>query len=123
MTTEEPRDLALERLYELDSRIEEVVVDDLPPRAARMVLGVTEQREMLDHKIEDASENWSIARMPMIDRAILRLSLWELENEPGTPTAVIVSEAVRLAGTYSTARSGSFVNGVLAALAKSVRGS
>ncbi|HEY5889218.1 MAG TPA: transcription antitermination factor NusB [Acidimicrobiia bacterium] len=123
MTTEEPRDLALERLYELDSRIEEVVVDDLPPRAARMVLGVSEQREMLDHKIEDASENWSIARMPMIDRAILRLSLWELENEPGTPTAVIVSEAVRLAGTYSTARSGSFVNGVLAALAKSVRGS
>ena len=122
MTTGEPRDLALERLYELDSRIEEVAVDDLPPRAARMVLGVSEQREMLDHKIEDASENWSIARMPMIDRAILRLSLWELENEPGTPTAVIVSEAVRLAGTYSTARSSSFVNGVLAALAKSVRG-
>lgn len=121
MSTQEPRDLALERLYELDSRIEEVSVEDLPPRAARMVSGVSEQRESLDHKIEDASENWSIARMPMIDRAILRLSLWELENEPGTPTAVIVSEAVRLAGTYSTARSGSFVNGVLAALAKSVR--
>lgn len=121
MSMQEPRDLALERLYELDSRIEEVSVEDLPPRAARMVSGVSEQRESLDHKIEDASENWSIARMPMIDRAILRLSLWELENEPGTPTAVIVSEAVRLAGTYSTARSGSFVNGVLAALAKSVR--
>lgn len=121
MSSQEPRDLALERLYELDSRVEEVSGEDLPPRAARMVSGVSEQRESLDHKIEEASENWSIARMPMIDRAILRLSLWELENDPGTPTAVIVSEAVRLAETYSTARSGSFVNGVLASLARSVR--
>jgi N utilization substance protein B len=105
----------------MDSKAEEVSVEDLPPRAARMVVGVSEQRESLDHKIEQASENWSIARMPMVDRAILRLSLWELENEPGTPTAVVVSEAVRLAGTYSTSRSGSFVNGVLASLARSVR--
>jgi N utilization substance protein B len=121
MTSNEPRDLALVRLYEMDSKAAEVSVEDLPPRAARMVVGVSEQRESLDHKIEQASENWSIARMPMVDRAILRLSLWELENEPGTPTAVVVSEAVRLAGTYSTSRSGSFVNGVLASLARSVR--
>jgi N utilization substance protein B len=121
MTSNEPRDLALVRLYEMDSKAEEVSVEDLPPRAARMVVGVSEQRESLDHKIEQASENWSIARMPMVDRAILRLSLWELENEPGTPTAVVVSEAVRLAGTYSTSQSGSFVNGVLASLARSVR--
>ncbi len=121
MTSNEPRDLALVRLYEMDSKAEEVSVEGLPPRAVRMVLGVSEQRESLDHKIEEASENWSIARMPMVDRAILRLSLWELENEPGTPTAVVVSEAVRLAGTYSTSRSGSFVNGVLASLARTVR--
>jgi transcription antitermination protein NusB len=121
MTPEEPRDLALKRLYEIDTRPEAIPVEDLTDRAARMVTGVTTQRESLDHQIESASEHWSVARMPVVDRAILRLALWELENEPGTPTAVILSEAVRLAETYSTARSSSFVNGVLSALAKSVR--
>jgi transcription antitermination protein NusB len=121
MNGSEPRDLALERLYEIDSRYEDDSTEGLSPRVARMVRGVTESREELDKEIEAASEHWAVARMPMVDRAILRLSLWELKNDPDTPTAVIVSEAVRLAGTYSTSRSGSFVNGVLAALAKRVR--
>jgi N utilization substance protein B len=86
-----------------------------------MVSGVVGDAESLDTEIEEASEHWSVARMPLIDRAILRLGLWELRNEPGTPTSVVVSEAVRLANTYSTGRSGSFVNGVLATLARSVR--
>ncbi len=55
--------------------------------------------------------------MPVIDRAILRLGLYELRHL-STPAAVVVNEAVRLAKTYSTQRSGSFVNGVLAALAE-----
>lgn len=121
MTETEPRDLALERLYEIDSRYTEEATEGLSPRVERMVQGVIDSREELDVEIEAASEHWAVARMPMVDRAILRLGLWELRNEPDTPAAVIVSEAVRLAGTYSTARSSSFVNGVLAALAKSVR--
>ena len=60
--------------------------------------------------------------MPVLDRNILRIGLYELENDRDTPTAVIVAEAVRMAQTYSTERSGSFVNGVLAALAQDVRG-
>jgi transcription antitermination protein NusB len=59
--------------------------------------------------------------MPVIDRSILRIGLFELRYEKGLPTAVIVAEAVRLARTYSTERSGSFVNGVLASLARSSR--
>ena len=51
--------------------------------------------------------------MPVIDRSILRLGLYELRHVTDTPTAVVVSEAVRLAKTYSTERSGAFVNGVL----------
>lgn len=117
----EARDLALEKLYELDGRHGESDDEDLPPRVRRIVEGVQANREQLDNQIEAASKHWSIARMPMIDRTILRLSLWELTNEPATPTAVVVSEAVRLANTYSTGRSGAFINGVLAALAKSVR--
>jgi N utilization substance protein B len=116
----ESRDLALEALYEFDAR-GETETGQLPDRAAAMVEGVLRDRERLDHEIEAASEHWSVARMPAVDRTILRLGLYELESQPDTPTAVIVSEAVRLAQTYSTEKSGAFVNGVLAALARAVR--
>lgn len=117
----EARDLALECLYELDSRNDQAELEGLNPRVHRLVSGVMADRESLDADIEAASQHWSISRMPIVDRAILRLGLWELRNDPDTPIAVVVSEAVRLAGTYSTGRSSSFVNGVLATLAKDVR--
>jgi N utilization substance protein B len=60
--------------------------------------------------------------MPVVDRAILRLGLYELRYETDTPAAVVVAEAVRLAKTFSTERSGAFVNGVLATLAEQERG-
>ena len=116
----EPRDVALEALYELETRGAHEL-EGLTGRAARLVAGVLENREDLDHEIESASDNWSVARMPVIDRSILRLGLFELRHDKNVPTGVIVSEAVRLARTYSTERSGSFVNGVLASLARSTR--
>lgn len=115
----ETRDLVLEALYCHETRGESP--SDIGGRAEKLVNGVIEAREELDRSIEAASEHWSVARMPLIDRNILRLGLHELQSEPGTPVAVIISEAVRLAGTYSTERSASFVNGVLATLAKSIR--
>lgn len=115
----EARDLALEALYEYETRGE--VVSELGGKAGRLAHGVIDQRELLDQVIEEASEHWSVARMPVIDRNVLRLALYELQNEPETPSAVIISEAVRLAQTYSTERSGSFVNGVLSTLATDVR--
>jgi N utilization substance protein B len=116
----EPRDLALEALYQWETNGSEPVA--VSGRARRLVDGVLERREQLDHLIETASEHWSVARMPVIDRSILRIGLYELLEEEDVPTAVVVSEAVRLAKTYSTERSGSFVNGVLATLANEVRG-
>ncbi len=115
----EARDLALEALYEYETRGE--LLAELDGRARKLAQGVVDDREALDHLIEEASEHWSVARMPLIDRNILRLGLHELKSEPDTPSPVIISEAVRLAQTYSTERSGSFVNGVLATLATSVR--
>ena len=58
--------------------------------------------------------------MPVVDRTILRLALYELLHE-STPTAVVLNEAIELAKRYSTRRSGSFVNGVLSTLAGQVR--
>jgi len=93
-------------------------VADLPARAQRYVDGVWEHRTDLDRRIGDAAKGWRIERMPAVDRNILRLSLYEL-TYTDTPVGVVISEAVELAKTYSTAKSGAFVNGVLAKLAAS----
>jgi transcription antitermination protein NusB len=119
--SEEPRDLALENLYQVEISGDTSDVEALTGKVGFLVRGVLDHREELDHEIESASEHWSVARMPVIDRSILRLGLFELRHSRETPTAVVVSEAVRLAKTYSTERSGAFVNGVLASLARSTR--
>lgn len=116
----ETRDLALEYLYELESRGE----TSEPPagRVAELVEGISGHIDALDREIEVASQHWSVARMPAVDRNILRLGLYELRQHLGTSTGVIISEAVRLAQTYSTEKSATFVNGVLSNLAKNVEG-
>jgi N utilization substance protein B len=88
-----------------------------PSKTARMVKGVHDHLVELDAALDEVSTRWRVARMPPVDRSILRLGLYELRFEPKTPMAVVVSEAVRLARMYSTERSGAFVNGVLARLA------
>ncbi|MCI0678039.1 MAG: transcription antitermination factor NusB [Actinobacteria bacterium] len=118
MSAREPRDQALECLYTHE------MTGERPPasgRAAKLVNGVLADLEGLDRRIEDVSEHWAVSRMPVIDRNILRMALFELESEPGVPTAVVVAEAVRLASTYSTERSATFVNGVLSSLARRTR--
>ena len=117
--TVEARDLALERLYEYETRGE--VDSDTGGRAGAIVAGVIGDLDALDELIESVSEHWSVARMPVIDRNVLRIGAHELRHDAATPTAVIVAEGVRLAQTYSTEKSPAFVNGVLAALAKSIR--
>lgn len=62
-----------------------------------------------------------MARMPALDRAILRLGTYELTHRPEVPIAVVIDEAVELAKRFSTDDSGRFVNGVLAAIGRSVR--
>ena len=67
------------------------------------------------------SEHWSLDRMPVVDRALLRLGTYELGWCPGVPTAVAITEAVELAKQYSTKDSGRFVNGLLSRIAAELR--
>ena len=124
----EARERALALLYEAETKdvSPSEVLAALPvapdPFAADLVRGVGDASAELDARIGAVSKGWTVARMPAIDRALLRVGLYELLYEPDTPTAVIINEAVELAGRFSTDDSSRFVNGVLSKLAADVRG-
>lgn len=111
------RERALIALYEADQLRSAPSTGELGERARAITSGVWEQRDTLDDEIGRAATGWRVERMPPVDRNVLRIALWEMRNRPDTPVPVVISEAVRLAKTYSTARSGGFVNGVLSKLA------
>jgi N utilization substance protein B len=123
----EARERALSLLYEAEAKGQAPgeVVRELPvapePFAAALVEGVGSRAEEIDGLISRHSIGWALERMPAVDRALLRMATFELLSRPDVPTAVVLSEAVALAGSYSTDDSGRFVNGVLAAIAGEVR--
>jgi N utilization substance protein B len=82
-----------------------------------LVEGVTEHADEIDRTITEASTDWSIERMPAVDRNILRIGVYELRYVEAVPTAVALSEAVSLARELSTDDSPAFVNGVLGKIA------
>lgn len=81
--------------------------------AKQCVAGVTENGQEIDDTLETYAQGWTIARMPALDRAILRLATWEILFNDQVPDAVAVDEAVELAKEYSTDDSAGFVNGLL----------
>ncbi len=89
--------------------------------ACQIVLGAENHRDEIDALVRKYSEHWSLERMPVVDRALLRLGTYELGWVPDTPTGAIITEAVELAKQYSTKDSGRFVNGLLARIADDVR--
>ena len=121
------RERALGLAYESELRALSTpdLLADLPAEpdeyTRQLVLGIDEHRDEIDALIRKYSEHWSLERMPVLDRALLRLGTYELAWVPDTPTAVVITEAVELAKEYSTKDSGRFVNGLLARIAVDVR--
>lgn len=116
----EARERAISLLYEAETKAvtPQSILDDLPllpaAYALELVQGVSESVDSLDKALNRHSDSWSVSRMPAMDRAILRVALFEL-RAGSAPPAVVLDEAVELAKEYSTENSGRFVNGVLAA--------
>jgi N utilization substance protein B len=81
--------------------------------AATLVMGTVKEAPALDALIVQHLQHWRLERLAVIDRAILRMAAWELQNEPGTPPAVVLNEALELARRFSTEESVRFINGVL----------
>lgn len=85
-----------------------------------LVEGVFDKLSLLNEKIESVSEHWTLGRMPVIDRCVLRLAAFEILYSE-MPKKIIINEAIELAKKYSTEHSGSFVNGILDKLAATAR--
>ena len=81
--------------------------------AREIVQGVVDNHEEIDDLLETYSQGWALDRMPNLDRAILRVAVWEILHNPDVPDAVAVNEAVELAKEYSTDDSPGFINGLL----------
>jgi N utilization substance protein B len=126
-TRRESRERALSLLYEAECKsvAPADVLADLPvapdPFAAELVTGVGRHLERIDALITRFARDWTIERMPWIDRNVLRLAIFELVERTDVPTGAAISEAVELARRYSTEEAARFVNGMLGAIAAEVR--
>ena len=127
------RELALQMLYEHDvsgtepqemfRRSDELrqASESIQDFARRLVSGTLRHREDLDAIISRQADNWRLARMPVVDRNILRLALFELLHEPETPRPVVIDEALEIAKRFSTPKSSQFINGILDGVLKATR--
>jgi N utilization substance protein B len=126
-TRREARERALELLYEADAKgiTPEAVMTDLPVApdefASDVVRGVGAHLAEVDELLRRFAKGWTLERMPVIDRTLLRMATYELGHRPDVPTASIINEAVELAKRYSTDDSGRFVNGMLGRIADELR--
>ncbi|MDQ4129768.1 MAG: transcription antitermination factor NusB [Actinomycetota bacterium] len=128
----EARRRALEVLYEADVRRRDIAdtlqrtisdphAEPLDDFARGLVEGVAKGCEEIDGLIASHAHGWSVSRMPIIDRNILRLGVYELLDATDTPPAVVIDEAVELAKEMSTEDSPRYINGVLSAVLRSSR--
>ena len=119
------RALALQALYEVDSvghEIEEVVTHLLAKGGlseengafvCELVSGVIQNKEKIDENIQSLAPAWPLEQIPVVDRNILRLAIFEILLDNKVPVKVAINEAVELAKTFGGDNSSRFVNGVL----------
>lgn len=122
------RKRALDILFESEARGEDPrtvlaarrETDDAPPvsdYAALLIEGVVSHQERIDQLLAEHAEGWTVARMPAVDRTLLRIGVYELLWVDEIDDPVAITEAVELARTLSTDDSPRFVNGVLGGIA------
>jgi N utilization substance protein B len=126
------RKRAVDILFESDLRgldplallAERVGAPDLPPisdYAVSLVNGVVAHQQDIDRMLAEQARGWTVERMPAVDRAVLRLGVFELLFSDEVDDAVAIDEAIELAKSLSTDDSPRFVNGVLGTLARQAR--
>ena len=97
-----------------DTEIEDKKYSDI------LINGIKVHQVQIDSMISDSLTNWTLDRIPRVDRNILRVAVYELLFQKDVPVNVVISEAVKLAEDLSTDDSASFVNGTLANISKKI---
>jgi transcription antitermination protein NusB len=102
------------------------VIDSLAiapePMVSELVVGVSDTAQVLDEQISAALDSsWSLARLAILDRIVLRIGTYELMYRDQVPTGAAINEAVEMAKLFSGPEAGRFVNGVLSGVSRSVR--
>ena len=132
MSRIETREHAMEFLFQSDFRnvpisdqIElfreanpEIIEDE--PYFLDIVYGVINKRDELDEKFVPFLKRWKLERLPMTDRIILEIAVYEITVVEDIPVSVSINEAVKLAKKYGTDSSSSYINGVLSNFVKSL---
>lgn len=128
MKRHEARQKALQALFQLDNT--ELLLEEAMNHALersfeeaaqpaydaffeQLVRGTTEHKETIDEQLSAKLENWSLNRLPKIERTVLRMAVYELQFSNDAPDGVVVNEAIELAKTFGDEKSSKFVNGVL----------
>lgn len=118
------REYALQMLYQYDVSHEfhnliegfwagKEITDDVREFASNIVEGVVKNFYLIDNNINQSAKNWSIDRMAIVDRNILRMATYELLFVNDIPVKVTINEAIEIAKRFGGDESGSFVNGIL----------
>ena len=123
------RELALKVLFQLEGTgddPEEVLryhaseggaSEDITNFARQLVRGVLDNQARLDAILSEASDNWKLGQMAKVDRAILRIAVYEIAIDRKVPTKAAINESIELAKTFSGEDAGRFVNGILGRVA------
>ena len=132
MSRIETREHALELLFQIGFRNDPIsdqinlfretnpdIVED-EPYFLDIVYGVINSREELDEKFVPFLKRWKLERLPMTDRIILEIAVYEILTVEDIPTSVSINEAVKLAKKFGTESSSSYINGVLSNFVKSL---
>jgi transcription antitermination protein NusB len=124
------RELALQMLYQHDmsGNAPETIVstfEDLQKSkpntrefATKIFKGTVENLPKIDQMIVQQADNWRIERMAVVDRNIIRMSIYEFLYEDDTPKLVIIDEAIEIAKRFGTQKSSQFINGILDGILK-----
>ena len=126
------RELAVQGLYQLDvqgpealNRMGDFFVENDPDELVRKLAwdwtkGAWENLSQCDELIVSSTIKWGLSRLCLVDKSILRLSVYQLKFCPDIPHKVVINEAIELAKKFSTDKSPGFVNGVLDAVLKKI---
>lgn len=121
------RELALQALFYFDydegdpevllplfcENFSDMMEDGAVPFFETLVKGVTAHQSDIDRLINTSSRNWKVARMPAVDRNIMRIGLFEFMKCPDIPSSVTINEAVEIGKRFGSRESAPFINGVL----------